>query len=242
MLQSGTRQLLVVNTDTATSVEQVVVNMNMDMNMEQVVSTPGAANMDDLSVAMLDLKDKMVNATAFGLSKYGNATFAQRAWLACVSWLIYVVFALMIWALCYPPPPVRVADPKDVEDPSQTFREGHFQCLRNPSICLCACLCPGLRWADTMSMAGFLKISSGLSLVFFCALLNGFAYTTALVGPFTFFLCLYYRQELREQYALNSWSCSSCFADCLYLLLCPWCALAQEARVVTHSLQQGQPK
>lgn len=169
-----------------------------------------------------------------------RGTAKNRVIYACVSWCIYVVLALLIWSCCYPSPPVVVADPGDIEDAKTTFQEGHFSCLRSPEICLCACLCPGLRWADTMNLMGFLKIGVGLSVVFFCALLNGFtSYANAAVGPFTLCLALYYRHKLREQFNLPAWTCGSCCLDGLYILCCPWCAIAQEARAATHYLQKG---
>merc|ERR1719482_1973674 len=131
----------------------------------------------------------------------------------------------MIWKCCYPVKPVTepVAVAETIEDPKEIFTNGHFQCLNNPGICLCACLCPGLRWADTMNLVGFLKMTSGLSLAFLCAFLNGFAYTTAVFGPFTLLMALYYRQKLREEFKLSSWTCSNLCWDTLYLVFCPWC-------------------
>jgi len=170
------------------------------------------------------------------------ATYGQRLLFALTSWAIYVVFAMMIWYCCYPAPPVPVANSTDIEEPSETFNNGHFQCLKNSGICLCACLCPGLRWADTMSLVGFLKISTALTAAFFCAFLNGFAETTAVFGPFTVALALYYRHKLREEFALDAWTCKTCVIDAVYLIFCPWCALAQEARVVTHAAMKGQLK
>jgi len=190
----------------------------------KVVATP--------DVTMLDYKQTISNA----ISDATKTSYRDRVGLATISWAIYVVFALLFWTLCYPGPPVHVGD---IEDPVKMFQEGHFQCLKDPNICLCACFCPGLRWADTMNLAGFLEIGSALTLVFFCALLNGFVNCWCTLGPCTLLLALYYRQKLREQLDIRSWSCASCFADVLYLLCCPWCALAHEARVVTQLLQKG---
>jgi len=194
---------------------------------------------EDVSAVMLDFSHKMLSATSDGLQTYGASSFRQRVLIACISWLIYVVFALLVWSLIYPPAPEPLANTGDVEDPVQTFQQGHFQCLQRTDICLCACFCPGLRWADTMSLAGFLKISTGLTLVFFCALLNGFVNTTFALGPFTYLLALFYRLKLREQFGDDPWSLHSISVDVVYLLFCPWCALSQEARVVTNARQKG---
>lgn len=196
---------------------------------------------------VIDLKNKMINITvagmnAMGMGAMGHMSYGQQVWMAFTSWVIYVVFALLIWYCCYPGPPEKALTPSDIEDPKETFNSGHFSCLSSPSICLCALCCPGLRWADTMSLVGFLKMTTGLSLAFFCAFLNGFAYTAAFFGPFTLLLALYYRQKLREEFQLSSWTCSNLCIDTIYLMLCTPCALAQEARVVTHAIQRGELK
>jgi Cys-rich protein (TIGR01571 family) len=192
------------------------------------------------------LKGKMMNATAAdaytaaaqACTSWASSTWGDRLVFGFFSWLIYLVLAFLIWTLLYPPPPDRVSNPGDIEDPVTTFQKGHFKCFDNPGICLCACCCPGLRWADTMSLFGFLRIGVGLTLVFLCALFNGFVGCIALAGPFTLALALYYRHSIRTKFGMESWSPVTCGIDCVYLLCCFPCALAQEARVVMHYLQK----
>lgn len=163
----------------------------------------------------------------------------KRAAYAIVSWLIYVALALLIWFVCYPNPPVPVSSPSEIEDPKITFTEGHFECISNPGICLCACLCPGLRWADTMNSANLLPITIGLSLAFGASLLNGLLWGGVILGPATIALGLYYRHQLRAVLKLTSFTFSTCLLDAMFLGCCPWCAIAQEARAVNHALMKG---
>lgn len=155
-----------------------------------------------------------------------------------VSWAIYMVLALLIWTCCYPTEPLQVLD---AEDPMHTFQYSHFGCFRNPGICLCACCCPGLRWADTMRLAGLLPICTGLTVFFVAALLNGLMYSNVFIGLATCLLLLYYRQKLRGRLALHSCTAYTCCVDFIYVFLCPWCAIAQEARVVRHAYKAGTP-
>lgn len=199
---------------------------------------------EDASSGMIQSRQSMFNATAAQATAAWDgmlhASWKKRALYACFSWAIYVMLALLIWAMCYPGPPLPVADSSQVESAQATLESGHFSCFKNPEICLCACCCPGLRWADTISLMNLTRITVGLSLVFLCALLNGLTgFGNAIVGPVTVFLMLYYRHELRAKFDLPSWTCGSCCIDFIYILCCPWCAIAQEARAVTHHFQKG---
>lgn len=224
------------------------VDMNSMIQSSALASNKGVSispdGTFDGAAAMFDMSHGMFNATQEGLANLSNG-IANRSWKtkamwACVSWAIYLVLALLIWTVCYPPPPVPSAAPGDIEDAKKTLEVGHFACLQSPEICICACFCPGLRWADTMNLIGFMKITMGLSVVFTCSLLNGLTgYGNYMVGPFTVLLALYYRHQLRAALGANAFTCGTCCIDALYLIFCPMCAIAQEARAVTNHLQKG---
>jgi len=186
-----------------------------------------------------DFKQGLLNATVTQIQNIQPMNFKSRVIYASISWGIYVALALLIWLVCYPGAPAKAAVPGDIEDPKLTLENGHFACLTNPEICICACLCPGLRWADTMNLIGFMKIAVGLSIYFFCQLLNGFGYGNAYFGVATLLVILYNRHRLREKFELPSWTLGSCCFDAIYIFFCPWCAIAQEARTVTHHLQKS---
>lgn len=135
-----------------------------------------------------------------------------------------------------------------------TFENKHFGCLRTPGICCFALCCPGIQWADTVNLAGLpcdeqRKLFSGYSyagfcialpLFFFCALVNGLIFGGIVCyGICTSLLILYYRQYIREQLGLKSWSCPGCCFDILYVFICPCCAIVQEAQVVRLALERS---
>lgn len=180
------------------------------------------------------------SAFNFTAIKEGLSRGSWEHWAvsSTISWALYLVLALLVWVCCYPAEPQMVFEG---EDPQFTFQHSHFGCFKNPGICCCACFCPGLRWSDTMRLSGFLPICTGLTAFFVCALLNGLVYTNSFIGPVTCLLLLYYRQKLRGKLALHSCTAYTCCVDFLYVLLCPWCAIAQEARVVQNAYKVGTP-
>lgn len=154
-----------------------------------------------------------------------------------VSWLIWVVLGVLILCFLIPSQPEAWQDP---EDPQQTFLRHHFACFRRPRICLCACFCPAVQWADTVHLAGFLKVWIGFAVFCACALLNSLTFGGfACMGFFTSCLVIVYRQHLREKLGLKAWSGPNCLFDCLYVCCCPCCAIAQEAQVVRYAYLQG---
>lgn len=158
-----------------------------------------------------------------------------------ISWVIFMLLCLIVWMNYYPEDPdldEMFAD-KEKADPVKTFNEGHFGCLETPRICLFACFCPALRWADNVNMANFMKLPVALGLFFLCALANGLTGTFCYFGIVTCFMMLYYRHKLRAKLGLPSWTCRSCFTDFFFVFCCSWCAIAQEARVVRYAYQQG---
>lgn len=169
-------------------------------------------------------------------------TFGERVGYGVTSWIIYVVLGFLMYKCCYPGPPEVVSNTSAIEDPQKTMTEGHFRCLQSPEICLCACFCPGVRWADTMMLVNLLSILVGLGLVYAAFLLNIFAYAAVVYGPFSIVLFLYFRHKLREVFGMKAFTCETCCIDAIYIICCPWCAVAQEARAVNHALQKGSIK
>lgn len=165
----------------------------------------------------------------------------QYAIQAGVSWVIFVILGVLVWAFIYPTDIELSQTFKDPQnDPVNTFNNKHFGCFQTPRITLWSCFCPCLRWADTVSLAGFMGASMGLAAFFFCALLNGLTYGAWIIyGFFTCILILYYRQKLRARLDIANWTCGSCCLDFFYVFCCTCCAIAQEARVVQYAYQQG---
>jgi Cys-rich protein (TIGR01571 family) len=154
-----------------------------------------------------------------------------------MTWLIWVVASMLVWIHAYPAEPRWLHNAKD---PRETFKHGHFKCFEVPSICLCAFLCPGVQWASSMHLAGFLKIYIGIGLFFACALMNGLTFGGFIMqGVFTSTLLIIYRQRLREKLGIKSWTATNCFFDCLYVCCCTCCAISQESLVVRYAYQQS---
>lgn len=168
-------------------------------------------------------------------------TWSQWILHVSISWVIFMLLCLLVWMNVYPDDPdldEMFADKENV-DPVKTFTENHFGCLQTPKICFCACICPALRWADNVNMAGFVTVPVALGLFFVCALANGLTGTFCYSGFVTCFMILYYRHKLRAKIGLPSWTLATCCTDFFFVFCCSWCAIAQEARVVRYAYQQG---
>jgi Cys-rich protein (TIGR01571 family) len=163
-----------------------------------------------------------------------------------MSWVIWFSLMLCVYFCCYHyqcPVPQRKedagADPKAHQRLEEIFNAGHFQCMQDSNICICSFCCFGLRWADTISLAGFLSFWTALCCISAMAFLNA-ATTYVMVGFFTTLLMLYFRHQLRTKLGVESWSLSTCCFDFFYLCCCPCCAIAQEARIVKEAIEAGE--
>jgi Cys-rich protein (TIGR01571 family) len=158
-----------------------------------------------------------------------------------ISWVVFMVLSLLVWIHFYPDDPDldELFSGREGSDPVKTFTDSRFGCFQAPKICLCACLCPALRWADNVNMAGFMRIPVALGLFFVCGLVNGLTGTFCYSGFITCLMILFYRHKLRAKLGLPSFTSASCCEDFFYVFCCSWCAIAQEARVVRYAYQKG---
>lgn len=109
----------------------------------------------------------------------------------------------------------------------RNWRYNVFDCCGNVPICCVSCLCPGIRWADTMRMAGFLSFWTALALWVIPVILMPF------VGiSFIMFVCVavIYRQRLRSKFRIQHGTFGTYAEDCLLYGCCMCCAVVQEAR------------
>jgi len=104
-------------------------------------------------------------------------------------------------------------------------------------ICVCACFCPCIRWAETHSRV---KPHHNFWLLF---LAYSGCWVSSRLGWFAIFgflmlvsLSVYFRDELRSQYNMKQGPKFVCF-DCLLFVFCGCCAIAQEARHVERSMR-----
>eukprot|EP00928_Gymnodinium_smaydae_P034460 TRINITY_DN24409_c1_g4_i1.p1 TRINITY_DN24409_c1_g4~~TRINITY_DN24409_c1_g4_i1.p1 ORF type:complete len:295 (+),score=18.38 TRINITY_DN24409_c1_g4_i1:667-1551(+) len=250
-------------------------------------------------------------------SDVGKFHWMTSSSIALFTWCIWLSVALLVYRYAYSPRfvPEQNTSMSPKPDPRHTLENGHFGCADDSTVFMWACLCPAMRWADTVDNAGLLRfwyafaLFAALSLLnymnFFivlivgiCALLArackfhtfiaGFALegredsyrrelsllamwlvTVALVvtvflsvhsllrqfdgvvktyfgaygcfvfGCFTTILMVYYRQQLRDKFALPSHTAEIYAEDFCYLFWCPCCGIAQEARAVNEAHQIG---
>lgn len=166
------------------------------------------------------------------------------AWLldSTICWAIWTVAALVVYFLfCNLRPPVR--DELLEASPEDTLKNGHFDCVHHgsdPLICLCAFCCPSVRWADTLNLAGILPAWGAFCLFAMLALLNGLSHGFVLHGAFAILLLLRCRLQLKQRFGLQS-DFRSLLLDCCFVTLCPCCAIAQEANVVSQAYRVAHP-
>lgn len=151
-------------------------------------------------------------------------------------WVVWMVLALIVVHTCY----TRnfVPDEPSGDHAKHTLESGHFGCFADSRICVCSMLCPGIRWADTLSQASFMTFWAAFALWALLSLLNTAFTGVAVGGLFTFVAILYFRQQLRQKLNLPAWRCPTLCVDICFILFCSCCAIAQEARVVRQAFQR----
>uniref|UniRef100_A0A7S4GQ51 Uncharacterized protein n=1 Tax=Oxyrrhis marina TaxID=2969 RepID=A0A7S4GQ51_OXYMA len=107
-----------------------------------------------------------------------------------------------------------------------SFAHGLFGCFDNTNVCLISAFCPGIRWADTARMAGWMTFWVGILVV--CLVQLGWLF--GLLGwGLTVTVGVYFRQMARQDFQMRAGGFTVC-EDCLAWTFCPWCAVAQEAQ------------
>jgi len=171
--------------------------------------------------ALTDLKE-------FGFMDTFETIVTFCIWLTC-----YFLFAL------YYHQQVRFRPPTDEEKAEnekldgykdfQEFRSGLCDCDQT-EITFWSCICPGLRWADTMSRTtvhGFWSAFWLLTVLYcisFIPIATGFCYL--IVACYM----TYHRQEFRNIFSFHEQGGITWATDCLSYCCCMCCTVAQEAR------------
>lgn len=170
---------------------------------------------------------------------------AYRIWVAnmLVLWLIWMTLSVGVYLSCYNFR-VPVRDEASKADPEETLESGHCACLGESGdlrIFMCACCCPAIRWADTVNLAGLLRVGVAFCLCSLFFLMDGLVLPSLGFGVFFACTLLYYRQQLRRKFGLPYGNCQTCCFDFCFVFWCPWCAIAQEALVVKQAYEIGHP-
>jgi len=108
------------------------------------------------------------------------------------------------------------------------WKFGLFECFGDFNICCVTCLCPAIRWADTIRMAGFMGFWSALTILLGLLILN--EVTAGFVSIIILILLTYYRQQQRKMFEMQHGTCGSCVEDVLSYGCCACCSIVQEAR------------
>mmetsp|Transcript_69243 Transcript_69243/g.129267 ORF Transcript_69243/g.129267 Transcript_69243/m.129267 type:complete len:302 (+) Transcript_69243:87-992(+) len=205
--------------------------------------------------AVLDRYAEVVTQHSLGraASEYAAAAVERfsdesKGWLLHVTeyWLIIIGLNLLTAVACYRSElDARDEDEKDDEDdtggpgPKAIMRQGHYDCLSHSETCLYSLLCPTVRWADSVSGAGLLRFWPAFWLFAVLMFLNMLAPGHGQLGVFTGLGMLYYRKALRDRLSLPTGFTDTCCKDCIFILCCPYCAIAQEARAVRRGRLDG---
>lgn len=123
----------------------------------------------------------------------------------------------------------------------QEWKHGLFSCHEDPEVTLCACCCPAIRWALTLSyVPGLLSFWVAFFIYVCVELLGGL--TAGTIGWVCLaLLCTAYRQELRQKFNMEQQGGMTYITDAMTYLCCTCCAIAQEARHVEDALKSAHP-
>lgn len=162
----------------------------------------------------------------------------QFAINAIVFWLSWTVVAVLMANFVYKRQLVE-QDLAMKSDPVYDMENGHFGCMEDPQSCFYSCCCPQIRWADTLSQAGFMSFWAAFSFMTILILLNIFSFGKGAFGIWSALAFLYYRQQLRSKLELPHHDMKTCAIDCCFGLWCACCLIAQEARTVKSAYEAG---
>mmetsp|Transcript_56000 Transcript_56000/g.133431 ORF Transcript_56000/g.133431 Transcript_56000/m.133431 type:complete len:299 (+) Transcript_56000:73-969(+) len=204
------------------------------------------ATIDELVVSVFSQHEQALALISLAARTTEKFSEAVKDWLmqVLVLWLLYTAAGLLSIFICY-----RREDGFDEEDdkdeddiggpgPKGILHQGHFNCLSHSETCFWAIMCPSVRWADTVSATGLLGFWTAYSIFALLMLLNLLGHMSAFIGIFTTLLILYFRVGIRQRLAAPS-TVLVCCKDFFFILMCPCCAIAQEARAVRRARLDG---
>lgn len=162
--------------------------------------------------------------------------------LTCMVYIVLLVSVAYIYKQVRKPQPRLLTAPY----PGERFTFGFFDPLgfQDWSICLMACCCPAIRWAETVSddkvqymtfwAALFLVLGLGISIFVLGFYVLGHVELAPVICLIFVLLGIYFRQRLRLTFGHNPYVLRSVAIDILSWCCCPCCAIVQEAREVTY--------
>jgi len=164
----------------------------------------------------------------------------QRATL--LSSLVYLIGGIL-FAFLYRQLRARYADKfftpamrRDIYASPKDFSFSLFGCFGDWKICVMGCLCPHLRWADTVDQKKLLAFWKAFLVFFGLVMLH--AYTWGISSLVMIIVGVVYRQKLRQHYQIEHGAAYTLAQDFLAWFCCMPCAIIQEAR--ESGVQRGQ--
>eukprot|EP00419_Tripos_fusus_P000230 CAMPEP_0172689064 /NCGR_PEP_ID=MMETSP1074-20121228/22884_1 /TAXON_ID=2916 /ORGANISM="Ceratium fusus, Strain PA161109" /LENGTH=353 /DNA_ID=CAMNT_0013508821 /DNA_START=64 /DNA_END=1125 /DNA_ORIENTATION=- len=155
-----------------------------------------------------------------------------------ISSLITLALAFLYWR--HRKPPEFQQDAVRDEGSLKVWRFGLFSCFSDLEICLWACCCPAIRWADTVRCVGLLGFWMAFA-IFFSMEVVASNTGQIIIWAVLALLCAAMRQEMRKAYGMHEQGGWTYFEDfCLYCC-CACCTIIQEARQVEEAYKVGYP-
>jgi len=183
---------------------------------------------------------RWLEATVLAASVLGNWGRGLSYFFA---YFIIVMFIAMIWMKGIRGRTRRGYDERRNMPPG--FAYGLFSmdhCFgHHANVCLCSWCCTPLRLADTYAKEPFPLIGNfWTALIMLTCLLGLSQLSLGATGALLLVLAVYFRQRLRQQYQLETGGVVL-IKDLLAWCLCPFCAVAQEARQVEFVKKPNDP-
>jgi len=221
------------------------------LGTEGATATPADSQQDfsDPVESLVEAADAFKSQLIGSLQKIDPERIATRSlrknWVYYVTfgmytWMCWSILAILLFLTIYQDNPPKFDSSVKEELPEGIFNEQHFECYRSPIICLNALFCPGLRWAHTVYNTAYVvpmfPAFCAFTMAAACSYLHfGFYHYGVAVA----LLMCTYRQYLRRRLGLKSGDGWTMFEDCFFVTFCPWCAIAQEARIVHRGHVMG---
>jgi Cys-rich protein (TIGR01571 family) len=181
----------------------------------------------DLSGAPEMWKDANMNTNFWNLSR-DQKIHALEHYFVFLLLAVLCAFLYRRASNYYPtffsPAPLQASQLTD----DKNFTFGLFSCFDDRNICLLGCLCPYLRWSDTLDRKKLLAYPKAVALMVLMVLLQPFT-----AGLSCFGICalgVFFRQKLRARYEIQRGTRATVFWDVATWLFCQPCAICQEAR------------
>eukprot|EP00927_Polykrikos_kofoidii_P046795 TRINITY_DN40929_c0_g1_i1.p1 TRINITY_DN40929_c0_g1~~TRINITY_DN40929_c0_g1_i1.p1 ORF type:complete len:613 (-),score=75.08 TRINITY_DN40929_c0_g1_i1:104-1942(-) len=168
-------------------------------------------------------RDNAVNPKEFEPSVFLVGTTIGLTSLSGALWLVLVTLTALYWQGRTMVVQLGTKHPL----PGQwTFHLAHF--FQDKRLCVFSCCCGPVRWAHTVRTAGLLGYWTAFSLFTIFSLMASVGVGIGSIPLIV--MTVYYRQEIKAMFSIESYTCWSVTMDILVYTFCSVCAIIQEAR------------